>query len=136
MLTVVLDSNVLVSAFITPHGESDEIVRRAKEEVLCLSPFIFAEVATNLRSPRLLKKYHYSAADLKKYAKSLYKASRVINAKQLPSVCSDEDDNHILACAIEAQAEYLVTRNIKHFPRNYAGVTVITPNEFLSIVRS
>lgn len=136
MLTVVLDSNVLISAFLTPRGESDEVVRQAKGEILCLSPFIFTEISSNLRSLRLLKKYRYSSADLKKYVKSLYKASRVIEPKQLPMVCSDEDDNHVLACAIEAQAEYLVTRNTRRFPRNYAGVTVITPGEFLAILKA
>jgi len=135
MLTVVLDANILISAFLTPHGESDEIVRRAKGETLWLSPFIFTEVASNLRSSRLRNKYHYTVADLKKYVKNLYKASRVINPKQMPQVCSDEDDNHVLACAIEARAEYLVTRNSKHFPRSYAGVTVITPKEFLLTVK-
>lgn len=135
MLTVVLDTNILISAFLTRYGESDEIVRRAKGELLCLSPFIFTEVASNLRSPRLRNKYHYTTADLKKYVKSLYKASRITNPKQTPQVCSDEDDNHILACAVEVHADYLVTRNTKHFPQQYAGVKVITPKEFRSLVK-
>jgi len=135
MLTVVLDTNILISAFLTPRGESDEIVRRAKGEMLYLSPFIFVEIESNLRSPRLRKKYRYTIPDVKKYVRSLYGASRMINPTQIPQVCSDEDDNHVMACAIEAQAEYLVTRNTKDFPRSYAGVTVITPKEFLSIVK-
>lgn len=82
MPIVVLDTNILISAFLTPHGEADEIVRRAKGEVLCLSPFIFSEVMS-----------------------------------------------------IEARAAYLVTRNIKHFPRNHADVTIITPKEFFRITK-
>ena len=64
MLKIVLDTNILVSAFLTPSGESYEVLRRAKGEVLCLAPFILSEVWYILRSSRLRKKYRYSKTDL------------------------------------------------------------------------
>jgi len=56
MLTVVLDTNILISAFLTPRGESSEVVRQAKGHKLYLSPFIFSEIWRILRLPRIRKK--------------------------------------------------------------------------------
>jgi predicted nucleic acid-binding protein len=55
MLTIVLDTNILVGSFLTPRGESWEVVRRAKGQKLCLSPFILTEVWRTLRVSRLKK---------------------------------------------------------------------------------
>ena len=59
----------------------------------------------------------------------------LIDPQQSLSVCPDPDDNAVLACAVEAQADYLVTRNIKHFPKEYQGIKVIQPREFLETQR-
>ena len=49
-------------------------------------------------------------------------------------VTSDRDDNVFLECADEARADYLVTGNLKHFPRLWKKTKVITPREFISLV--
>jgi len=41
-------------------------------------------------------------------------------------VCSDPDDDVFLECAQAAQAEYLVTGNIGHFPTSWARTRVVT----------
>jgi prevent-host-death family protein len=51
-----------------------------------------------------------------------------------PEVTSDPDDNVFLECADEARAGYLVTGNLKHFPRFWKKTKVITPREFSSLV--
>jgi len=136
MLRIVLDSNILVSAFITPHGEASEVYRQVASHSLFLSPFILSEVLNTLHASRLRKKYDYSDAEIEQYAQELISAADMADPASLPIVCSDPKDNAVLGCASEAQADYLVTRNTKHFPRAFGGVTVITPQEFLSLLRS
>ena len=46
----------------------------------------------------------------------------------------DEDDRHVLAAALAAEADILCTSNVKDFPRNIAssfGITIMTPDELL-----
>ena len=43
----------------------------------------------------------------------------------------DPDDNHFLECAEAAQADYLVTGNIRHFPEVWKETRTVTPREFL-----
>ncbi len=136
MLTVVLDSNLFVSVVLTPQGESTEVFRRARAQALCVSSYILTEVEKTLRLPRLRKKYPYSDAAIERHLKDIRIFSERIEPELTIEVCPDPKDNAVLACAVEAHADYLVTRNPKHFLRSYASVTVITPKEFFSIAKS
>lgn len=46
-------------------------------------------------------------------------------------VCPDPDDDVFLECARAAQANYLVTGNLKHFPASWADIRIVTPRWFL-----
>jgi predicted nucleic acid-binding protein len=41
-------------------------------------------------------------------------------------VCADPDDDAFLECAQAAQADYLVTGNLKHFPSSWGSTRVVT----------
>ncbi|MDR1213320.1 MAG: PIN domain-containing protein [Propionibacteriaceae bacterium] len=46
----------------------------------------------------------------------------------------DPNDRHVLAAAIEADAEFVVTKNLKHFPASVLaafGMTAVHPDHFL-----
>jgi uncharacterized protein len=47
---------------------------------------------------------------------------------------SDPEDNIFLECADAARADYLVTGNVRHFPRFWKKTKVITSREFLGLV--
>ena len=136
MLKIVLDANILVSAFLTPMGESSEILRCTQTHKLYLSPHILSEVWNTLHYARIRKKYHYSDDAIERHIKNLAIVSEIVEPKFALTVCKDPKDNAVLACAVEAKADYLVTRNTKHFPRSFAGVTVLSPKEFLLLLRS
>src|SRR5262245_58685241 len=47
-------------------------------------------------------------------------------------VCPDPSDNRFLECAVASGADYLVTKNIRHFPpKEYAGVKIVRIRAFL-----
>ncbi|MFM7583091.1 MAG: hypothetical protein ACKO9F_10310, partial [Caldilinea sp.] len=50
----------------------------------------------------------------------------------------DPKDHPIMATALISGVDYLVTANTRDFPpkKRFAGITVITPNAFLSIIES
>jgi predicted nucleic acid-binding protein len=49
-------------------------------------------------------------------------------------VAGDPDDNRFLECADAARADYLVTGNLRHFPRFWKKTKIITPREFIGLV--
>jgi predicted nucleic acid-binding protein len=57
-------------------------------------------------------------------------AVRVSPAQKL-SLCSDPDDDRFLECALAAEARYLVTGNLRHFPKDYKPVSIVTPRQLL-----
>ena len=50
-------------------------------------------------------------------------------------VCSDKSDNRFLECAVEGKADYLVTKNIRHFPsKEYQSVKIVRVRTFLEVL--
>ena len=134
-VTVVLDTNLLVSAFLTPGGEALEILRRARGQRLVLSNAILSEVEEVLLTrPRLRKTYAYTDEDVHQFCRSLLSVAVIVSVTTTLSICSDPDDNAILACAVDGQATCLITRNINHFPQRYQAVSVMSPQEALKLL--
>ena len=49
-------------------------------------------------------------------------------------ISADEQDNRIYECALAAKADYIVTENIKDFPRPYKYTNIITPRRLLKLL--
>ncbi len=50
-------------------------------------------------------------------------------------VCKDVDDDKFLETAVIASADFLVTKNTKHFPaKRYQSVRIVTVSKFLDLV--
>ena len=47
-----------------------------------------------------------------------------------PAACSHEPDKRFLECAVAAEADYLITVNIRHFPQSFRGVQSVLPSTF------
>jgi putative PIN family toxin of toxin-antitoxin system len=144
MANAVFDANLLVSAFLSrenPGGVSNELLRFARQGAiqLHLSPEIIAEaLATLIASERLQARYGYTPAMAIEFCDSLRTAiTIVINPPPTPgAVPRDPDDDKIVACAVAAGVEYLVSRDHDLLAiGSYAGVTIISPEDFINIVR-
>jgi predicted nucleic acid-binding protein len=48
-----------------------------------------------------------------------------------PSVCLDPDDDIVVACALSADADYLVTGNLADFPTDWTRPRIINARTFL-----
>lgn len=123
-----------MSAFLAPRGEDARVLRQAQAHEQYLSLFILSEVKRVLHYPRIRKKYQYSDQAIARHVKNLAAASTLVNpSRTLEGACRDPDDTAVLACAVAAGADYLVTRNVRHFPKSYEGVTIVHPKQFLSM---
>jgi len=57
-----------------------------------------------------------------------------INMREYFSVCKDSSDDKFMDCAVNGQADYLITKNLKHFPKDFLRVKVITVGDFLDVI--
>ena len=133
-MRLVLDTNVLVSGFISPEGPPGAILRLLETELLvpCLSEAILAEYRDVLSRPHL--GIPRAAADL--LLEDMRAVGLRVTPLPLPHRLPDPDDEPFLEAAIAAEADFLVTGNLRHFPaRLRQGVAVVSPREFIEALR-
>ena len=138
MLRVVLDTNIWVSVLITSHGQYAALVREiARQDTLYASEAILEEVRDVVLRPRILKKYHLSETVVDQALLAI--RGLVALVSDLPTlivVPDDPDDNKILACAVKARADYLVSYD-PHLTAlgDYEGIQILTPRQFRSVLK-
>lgn len=140
MPIAVLDSVVLVSALLTPGGVASDVVRQARDGVFtcCLSDEILAETQRVLvETPRLRQRYTYNDEDVEAFILSLRAAVRLVtNVPPLAGIVRDPNDDMVVACAIAAAADYVVSRDEDLLSLGaYEGIAMITPDVFMTLLR-
>jgi putative PIN family toxin of toxin-antitoxin system len=140
MIVAVLDSTVLISAFLTPHGSAGALVLNTPPLAfgLYLSFEIVEETKSRLLNRvRLRKRYNYTNGDVERYITDLYTAARLVVELPTIQVVRDPNDDFVLATAIKARANYLVTYdNDLLVIKNYNGVEIVTPGDLLCELRA
>ncbi|MGA8872154.1 MAG: putative toxin-antitoxin system toxin component, PIN family [Candidatus Acidiferrales bacterium] len=130
-LRLVLDTNIVVSAALKPAGLPRTVLSLAltKPARLYLSAPIFEEYQAVLSRPE----FHIRKGLRRQLLRFIEtKAYWVTPARRL-QVARDPNDDMFLECADAARADYLVTGNIRHFPRYWKRTKVITSREFLNL---
>ena len=131
---VVLDTNVLVAAFLSPSGVNAQVLYLAGQKYeLCLPSLVLEELRGALSSPPLIKRYGYSQKEVERFVWDLRSASCPASCGPSITVVGDPSDDLVLGCAIAIGAEYIVS-NDKSFLRvkEYQGIRIFSPNEFLT----
>jgi putative PIN family toxin of toxin-antitoxin system len=133
-MKIVLDTNVAVSGFLSPHGPPAQILYRITQGELEL-----------LYDARILEEYrevlHRPDLDLPKdavrqFLRRVETEGQLIIPRPLAHRLPDADDEAFLEVALEGHADALVTGNLKHFPRAAAaGAPVLSPRDFVERLR-
>jgi putative PIN family toxin of toxin-antitoxin system len=128
-MIAVFDTNVLLAAIIT-EGICSKLLHRARigECSLISCPFIMKELRRILS-----KKFRLSQEELALVMEPISEAiSQVIEHNlKITDVCRDADDDNIIACAVAARADYLVTGDFDLLEiKSYKDTKIITPRDF------
>ncbi len=130
MLRAVVDTNVLVSAVLSPVGAPAAVVGAIRELRLVpvVSAEILAEYAKVLRRPRL----NLPPAAVEELLADLQGLTFSVNLSAVPIDASlpDADDWPFIAAA-RISACPAVTGNTRHFPLQ-TGVEVVAPGDFMA----
>jgi putative PIN family toxin of toxin-antitoxin system len=125
----VFDTNVLLAAFITEGICSKILVRGRKRQFhLILCPVILREFERVL-----IKKFSITRNEARSILQIVSEAmhSVVSPSQSVQGICRDPDDDAILACALEAGVDYLVTGDVDLLElKIFKGIRIVTPREF------
>ena len=131
-LRLVIDTNIIVSAALKPHGLQRTVLVLAitKPARLYVSEAILTEYREVLSRPELKIRKGLRLQLLQ----LIRSRSHPVTPSRPLQVAKDPDDNKFIECADAARADYLLTGNQRHFPRFWKKTKVITSREFIEIV--
>ena len=131
MIRVVVDTNVVVSATLVRHGNPAAVLDLvfAGAIVPCVSKAVLAEYEEVLSRPRI----RVDAGRSKAILGTIARVAIVVEPQVSLEVCTDPDDDVFMECAVEAQADSLITSNTRDFPSQYEGIVVVTPKAFVEL---
>ncbi|MCX7855477.1 MAG: putative toxin-antitoxin system toxin component, PIN family [Anaerolineae bacterium] len=136
-MRVVLDTNVLVAFLLTRGPAISSILdgwERGDFELLT-SPALVAEVRRTLEKPALRERIRMEAAAA--LLEALEKdASMTSGYLELSGVTPDPDDDAVISCAVEGDADYIVSRDMHLLQLGeYEGIQIVDPVEFVQRLR-
>jgi len=127
-MKAVLDTNVLVAAFVT-EGLCARLLGRARRRQmdLVVSSFILNEFENVL-----FKKFSASKEQIRTATRLISEAAQIVShASVVSGICRDPDDDQILSCALSAEADYLVTGDSDLLElKEFHGIRILTPAAF------
>ena len=138
MILAVLDANVFVSAALSPKGTPATILTawRAERFQLLISPAILAEIHRVFHYPKVSARHRWPEEDLRLFIEDLARLAILTPGEHtLRVIAEDPSDNRYLECAVEGNADYVVTGD-QHLLRlgTYLRVRILTPREFLGVL--
>ena len=137
MIKVVIDTNVIISALLNPDRTPALIISLILDGQLkiCLSDAIFKEYREVLGRPKFSKMDRGAIRQLFSLFKKI--GLWVDPVEKIDLIKTDPDDNIFLECAQEACADFIVTGNIKHFPKTtFKTALILTPSDFIDWIAS
>jgi putative PIN family toxin of toxin-antitoxin system len=137
---VVLDTNVIISAYLNAGGNPASIragFREHRFEVV-VSSDLLGEYEQVLAYPRLTALHGMSREEIRDQIEGIRRAATLVRLGSVPHVIQeDPDDDIVLATAIAGEAEYIVSGD-EHLRRLgiYQGIRVVSPAAFVALLES
>lgn len=134
-MRVVLDTNVLV-AFLLTRGHTISAILDGWERgefELVTSPALVAEARRTLEKPRLRQRIRPEAAGalLEVLTED---AIHTPGDLELRGVTPDPDDDKVVSCAVEGDADVIVSRDAHLLGlKEYEGIRIVEPAEFVQL---
>jgi len=131
-MRAVIDTNVIVSGLLW-QGPPRRILERAKlgEIELFTSSALLAELQDVLARPKFARRLELARVESRQLVLGYAALARTVRpAKITPTVADDPDDDEVLACAVAAQAEVIVSGD-SHLLKlvEFRGIRILRASE-------
>lgn len=138
-MRVVLDTNTLVSALLSPHGPPRRLLDDARAQVfeLCSSPVLVAELLDVVSREKFAKRLAAAGLTPLGIVGEIRRLATMATPTDVPRVVADDaDDDHVLACALTAQADLIVSgdKHLLNLGGQYQGIPIVTPAQAVQLV--
>lgn len=130
-MKILLDTNVLISAFITNGGHCHEILTHAvHQHEMYYTDFILDEFKEKFR-----KKFNFSSVMIGQFVDFLERfLSRGKTAEVVERICRDANDDQILADALENKVDVVLTGDLDLLVlKIHRGVQILHPKDYWSL---
>lgn len=130
---IVIDTNNLISA-LGWEGNSREIVRKAVDSEFSL--FISLKQMSEIERVMNYPKFRFTEEQKMQFLEILMGTANIIyTGTKLDIIKDDPDDNLILECAVECDADFIITGD-KHLLKlqQFRAIRVVTAREFLRMI--
>jgi putative PIN family toxin of toxin-antitoxin system len=127
-MKIVLDTDIIVSAFINPKGTPGEILSLilAKKITLCYDNKIFSEYMAVLKKSKI----SFDTIHVDAFLDFIKENGEYIIAEPQRIKFIDEDDKMFYDVYKSSDANYIITGNKKHFPKEK---NIITPRDYIEL---
>ena len=132
-MRIVFDTNVLFAAFVA-HG----VCAGLYEECLLRGRIVVSQFILEELQEKLLTKAKLSQVEVKEVIDAVSADAEIVEKQPLATrVCRDADDDWILATALAAKADALVTEDKDLLVlERHEGIPILTPRDCLAFLRS
>lgn len=137
-MRIVIDTNVLISAFLSPRGAPAHVFRQYEQGSfdLLVSEPILTEYQQALKYPKVQAHHQMSDAEVASVIENFRRAA-IIVSPQVPVQpdLADKDDIKLFACAVAGEGEYIVSGDrLVQDVGAYKGIQVLSPSLFLTVL--
>jgi len=126
----VLDTNTLISGVISPSGAPRRLLDGARIQTfeLCSSVVLMAELLDVLSREKFAVRLAQAGLTPLSIVRELRRLAYMTSPTNVPRVIvNDPDDDHVLACALAAQADLIVSgdKHLHSLGGYYQGIRIV-----------
>lgn len=141
VLKVVIDVNLFVSGVISKKGNPARLLElwRNSAFLAIISEQMLKDIKRALHYPHIKNKYSLKDEEIEQAVDTIEKFAIVVpDVINLDVIKEDPDDNKVLACALVAKADCIVSGDKRHLLKLgiFKDIPIITVKDFLDSIES
>lgn len=137
-MRVTLDTNVIVSALLSPRGAPADVVQQWEQGVIevATSPALVTKLERVLSYDKIQQRLKLSEEALDTFVEQFRTMTLYVEPEQeVQVIAQDPDDNRVLECAIAAGSAYIVSGDTHLLGlKEYEGIVILDPNAFMALL--
>lgn len=137
-MIVVLDTNIIISALLSPGGNAAAMIQRWQAEAfdVSASAVMVEEIGRALAYEHVRRNIRFSDDELLVFLDDLQSMILFVDPQEtLDVIKEDQADNRILECALAAKASFIVTGDHHLLQiKEYHGIIMLPPAGFLALL--
>ena len=134
LITVILDTNVIISGLLSPQGSPGEIFDCLEKGkiIVATSNILLTELERVLTYSKVRKYLNLSDEEINLFLRRFKMFTEVVQPEiSINVIEKDPDDDRVLECAIAANATFIITGD-QHLLElgEFQGIEILTPSVF------